>query len=69
MDPAVRSALMGGIGLLGGMKPMTKSTTLSSSTSVKRNADGSVTTRSSSVSASVSVDPAGVANALMILMK
>jgi len=69
MDPTVRSALMGGIGLLGGMKPMTKSTTLSSSTSVKRNADGSVTTRSSSVSASVSVDPAGVANALMTLMK
>jgi len=69
MDPAVRGALMNGIGLMGGMKPMQKSTTLSSSSSTTRNADGSITTRSSSVKASVSVDPAGVANALLMLMK
>ena len=69
MDPAVRGALMNGIGLMGGMKPMQKSTTLSSSSSTTRNADGSITTRSSSVKASVGVDPAGVANALMQLMK
>lgn len=69
MDPAVRAALMNGIGLMGGMKPMQKSTTLSSSSSTTRNADGSITTRSSSVKASVSVDPAGMANALLMLMK
>ncbi|MFO1316543.1 MAG: hypothetical protein U1F58_13145 [Burkholderiales bacterium] len=69
MDPAVRNALAAGIGLMGGMKPIQKSTTLSSSSSTTRNPDGSVTTRSRSTSASVSVDPAGVANALLQLMK
>ncbi len=70
MDDASRSALMSGIGILGGqLRPIQKSTTLSSSSSTTRNADGSVTTRSRSTSASVSVDPAGVANALMQLFK
>lgn len=70
MDPATRSALAAGLGMLTGqMKPIQKSTTLSSSSSTTRNADGSVTTRSRSTSASVSVDPAGVANALLQLMK
>lgn len=69
MDPAVRNALAAGIGMMGGMKPIQKSTTLSSSSSTTRNPDGSVTTRSRSTSASVSVDPAGVANALLQLMK
>jgi hypothetical protein len=70
MDPATRSALAAGLGMLTGqMKPIQKSTTLSSSSSTTRNADGSITTRSRSTSASVSVDPAGVANALLQLMK
>jgi hypothetical protein len=69
MDPAVRNALAAGIGMMGGMKPIQKSTTLSSSSSTTRNPDGSVTTRSRSTSASVSVDPAGMANALLMLMK
>jgi hypothetical protein len=70
VDPATRSALAAGLGMLAGqMKPIQKSTTLSSSSSTTRNADGSITTRSSRTSASVSVDPAGVANALMMLMK
>lgn len=70
IDPATRSALAAGLGMLTGqMKPIQKSTTLSSSSSTTRNADGSVTTRSRSTSASVSVDPAGVANALLQLMK
>lgn len=70
MDPAVSSALANGAGMMfGGMKPIQKSTTLSSSSSVTRNPDGSVTTRSRSTSVGVSVDPAGVANALMILMQ
>ena len=70
IDPATRSALAAGLGMLAGqMKPVQKSTTLSSSSSTTRNADGSVTTRSRSTSASVSVDPAGVANALMRLMQ
>ena len=68
-DPAVRNALAAGIGMMGGMKPIQKSTTLSSSSSTTRNPDGSVTTRSRSTSASVSVDPAGMANALLMLMK
>ena len=68
-DPAVREALAAGIGMMGGMKPIQKSTTLSSSSSTTRNPDGSVTTRSRSTSASVSVDPAGMANALLMLMK
>jgi ribonuclease PH len=55
--------------MFGGMKPIQKSTTLSSSSSVTRNADGSVTTRSRSTSVGVSVDPAGVVNALMTLMQ
>ena len=70
IDPATRSALAAGLGMLAGqMKPVQKSTTLSSSSSTTRNADGSITTRSRSTSASVSVDPAGVANALMRLMQ
>jgi len=70
IDPATRSALAAGLGMLAGqMKPIQKSTTLSSSSSTTRNADGSITTRSRSTSASVSVDPAGVANALMRLMQ
>lgn len=69
MDPAVRNALAAGIGMMGGMKPIQKSTTLSSSSSTTRNPDGSVTTRSRSTSASVGVDPAGMANALLMLMK
>lgn len=70
VDPGVRAALMSGIGFLGGqLKPIEKSTTLSSHSSTTRNPDGSVTTRSSSVKASVGVDPAGVANALMMLFK
>jgi hypothetical protein len=69
MDPAVAAALANGVGLMfGNMKPMQASKTLSSSSSVTRNPDGSVTTRSSSTSVSVSVDPAGVANALTTLM-
>jgi len=68
-DPAVRNALAAGIGMLGGMQPIQKSTTLSSSSSTTRNPNGSVTTRSRSTSASVSVDPAGVASALLQLMK
>jgi len=70
VDPATRSALAAGLGMLAGqMKPIQKSTTLSSSSSTTRNADGSITTRSSRTSASVGVNPAGVANALMMLMK
>jgi hypothetical protein len=70
MDPAVAAALASGVGImLGGMKPMQASRTLSSSSSTTRSPDGSVTTRSSSTSVSVSADPAGVANALMILMQ
>ncbi|MFO1413158.1 MAG: hypothetical protein U1F10_04475 [Burkholderiales bacterium] len=76
MDPAVKAAVIGGLMMMGGAGgPGTmpgkweKSTTLSSSSSTTRNADGSVTTRSSRTTASVSVDPAGVANALLQLMK
>ena len=70
MDPAVASALAAGAGILSGqMRPIQKSTTLSSSSSTTRNADGSITTRSSSTSVGVSVDPAGVAGALLQLMK
>jgi hypothetical protein len=69
MDLAVASALANGVGMMfGGMKPIQKSTTLSSSSSVTRNADGSVTTRSRSTSVGVSC-LAGVANALMTLMQ
>lgn len=70
MDPAVAAALANGVGMMfGGMKPIQKSTTLSSSSSITRNADGSVTTRSRSTSVGVSIDPAGVVNALMTLMQ
>ena len=70
MDPAVASALAAGVGILSGqMRPIQKSTTISSSSSTTRNADGSITTRSSSTSVGVSVDPSGVANALLQLMK
>lgn len=70
MDPALASAFAAGIGILGGqMKPMSKSTTISRSSSTTTNADGSITTRSSSTSIGVSVDPAGLANALQTLFK
>jgi hypothetical protein len=70
MDPAVTSALAAGIGILGGqMKPFQKSTTISSSSSTTPNADGSITTRGSSTSVGVSVDPVGLTNALMTLFK
>lgn len=76
MDPAVRAAVITGLMMMGGAGgPGTmpgkweKSTTLSSSGSTTRNADGSITTRSSRTTATVSVDRAGVANALLQLMK
>lgn len=69
-DPAVAAALANGAALMfGGMKPIQRSTTLSSSSSVTRNPDGSITTRSRSTSVSVGVDPSGVANALLQLMQ
>jgi hypothetical protein len=76
MDPAVRAALITGLSMMSGpMGPGTmprkweKTTTLSSSSSTTRNADGSFTTRSSRTTATVSVDPAGVADALQKLMQ
>lgn len=68
IDPATRSAMMAGVGMLAAQPPIQRSTTVSSRTSTTHNADGSVTTRSSRVSVGVSVDPAAAANALMMLM-
>jgi hypothetical protein len=76
IDPNVRAAIAAGVALLGGpMGPGTKpdqwkkTTTLSSHSSTTRNPDGSITTRSSKTTMTVGVDPVGVANALLILMK
>ena len=46
-----------------------KTTTVSSSSRTTQNPDGSITTRSSKTTVSVGVDRAGVANALLMLMK
>ena len=78
IDPNVRAAIAAGAILLtGAMGPGTKpaewnkTTTLSSHSSTTQNPDGSITTRSSktTMSVGVRVDPAGVANALLILMQ
>jgi hypothetical protein len=78
-DPDVRNAIAAGIAMLAGptgpgtmpgqWKPIQKTATLSSSSSTTRHPDGSITTRSSKTTVSVGVDPVGVANALLMLMK
>jgi hypothetical protein len=78
-DSDARNAVAAGLQMLvgpmgsgtmpGQWKPIQKTTTLSSSSSTTRNPDGSITTRSSKTTVSVGVDPVGVANALLMLMK
>jgi hypothetical protein len=68
-NAAAAASLAAGLGLLAGqMKPIQKSTTISSSSSTSVRPDGTVVTRSSSTSVGVSVDPAGLANALQRLL-